>query len=484
MLELSPTSWGLRGRELTHGTARRAAEPVKPVVRWGIDHLLPRQVMRRAAAKGDLQGRLIVESAGRRIEDLTDLFDDIRSRGPLHAGAISHITAHHGVLKEALGSPDVVSGIIPGNAEHLLRLSRWADQGVFHPLRPPSLLATEPPDHTRYRRLVTRVFTAKAVAGLRTRTEAIAADLLDGLEARTAAGEEIDLVEEYCGLLPVTVISEILGVPISERERVLAMGAGGAASLDMGLGWSEFRAVEASLARFEEWLSAHLERLRAEPGDNLLSQLIAASEDGVGLSEKELRATAGLVFAAGFETTVNLLGNGIALLHDHPEQLARLRAEPALWPNAVDEVLRYDPPVLITGRVVVRDTRIGGVEVPRGSVVTTVLAGANRDPAVFTDPDVFDVARDNAREHVSFSSGRHYCLGAALARMEGEVGLRALFDRFPDLTLRPDAGRRPTRILRGYAALPARLRPGSDPARLERARDRSVLRPPTPPTGV
>ena len=124
---------------------------------------------------------------------------------------------------------------------------------------------------------------------------------------------------------------------------------------------------------------------------------------------------------------------------------------------AVDEVLRHDPPVLLTGRTVVRDTELAGTTVPRGAVVTTLLAGANRDPEVFTDPDVFDVARANAGDHVSFSSGRHYCLGAALARMEGEVGLRAVFDRFPDLALEPGARRRPTRILRGWGALPARL---------------------------
>ena len=180
-------------------------------------------------------------------------------------------------------------------------------------------------------------------------------------------------------------------------------------------------------------------------------------EEGVGLDDAELKATAGLVLAAGFETTVNLLGNGIVLLHDHPEQLARLRREPELWPNAVDEVLRIDPPVLLTGRLCQRDTTVAGVDVRRGEVVTTLLAGANRDPGVFEDAATFDVARSNARDHVSFSAGRHYCLGAALARMEGEVGLRVLLDRFPDLSLEPGAARRPTRILRGYERLPARL---------------------------
>jgi cytochrome P450 len=154
---------------------------------------------------------------------------------------------------------------------------------------------------------------------------------------------------------------------------------------------------------------------------------------------------------------VNLLGNGIALLRQHPEQLERLRREPGLWANAADEVLRLDPPVLMTGRASLRPTTVAGVDIPAGVGVITILAGANRDPKAFVNPAAFDVGRANARDHLSFSAGRHFCLGAQLARMEGEVGLRAVFDRYPDLTLLPGARRRPTRILRGWAFLPARL---------------------------
>jgi cytochrome P450 len=255
----------------------------------------------------------------------------------------------------------------------------------------------------------------------------------------------------------VTVIAEILGVPAADRDRVLAFGAAAAPSLDLGLSWRQFRRVESALAGFDQWLTGHLTRLRDEPGEDLMSQLVLAREEGVGLDERELKATAGLVLAAGFETTVNLLGNGIALLHDHPEQLATLREQPELWSNAVDEILRYDPPVLLTGRSARRPTEIAGTAIERGMLVTTLLAAANRDPAVFDEPQRFDVTRSNAKDHVSFSAGRHYCLGAALARMEGEVGLRALFDRYPNLRRAPGARRRDTRILRGYATLPVRL---------------------------
>jgi len=242
---------------------------------------------------------------------------------------------------------------------------------------------------------------------------------------------------------------------------VLEFGTAAAPSLDLGLSRGQFRRVERGLREFEAWLDAHLARLRREPGEDLMSQLVRVQDEDGGLDEAELKATAGLVLAAGFETTVNLLGNGIALLRQHPEQLARLREEPALWANAVDEVLRFDPPVLLTGRISLRDTEIGGQHLRGGHPLTTILAAANRDPAVFHEPERFDVMRENAREHVSFSAGRHYCLGAQLARMEGEVGLRAIFERFPDLRIEPGAMRRQTRILRGWEHLPARLTVGA-----------------------
>ena len=431
---------------------------IAQTVRWGFGHALPKAAIAGSARNGDLHGQLVMDTADSDEAPL-ELFRQIREQGPLHRAKYAYVTASQAVVKEVLTSSDVRAGVELGAGSGPLgRLTGWAARKApLGPLTPPSLLVTEPPDHTRYRKLVTRVFSVRAVQGLRARTEEIAAGLLDDLAADAA--HPVELVTRYCAQLPVTVIAEILGVPAHERERVLRFGTGAAPSLDLGLGLGEFRRVEANLAEFDEWLGRHIEDVRRHPGDDLLSQLVAARDDeGGGLTDAELRSTAGLVLAAGFETTVNLLGNGIALLDQHPDQLARLREQPDLWANAVDEVLRLDPPVLLTGRTVVRDTEFSGVRVSRGAVVTTLLAGANRDPEVFADPDRFDVARSNAADHVSFSSGRHYCLGAALARMEGEVGLRAIFDRFPDLTLEAGARRRTTRILRGYAELPARLK--------------------------
>lgn len=409
--------------------------------------------MRVAARRGDLQGRLI--AAGRRGGDAFPVLEQIRAQGPLYRGRFGFVTTSLPVVRDVLSSNDFRTGFDRTRVRGPLgRAFLWAsDTGFVGPLEPPSLLVTEPPDHTRYRKLVARVFTARAVEKLRDRTGEIALELLDSLDG----ADSVDLVDAYCTLLPVTVIAEILGVPIAERRRVLAFGAAAAPSLDMGLSWRRFRAVETALARFDGWLGAHLARLRSEPGDDLLSQLVAAEDDGVGLTERELKATAGLVLAAGFETTVNLLGNGVALLDAHRDQLELLTAEPALWPNAVDEILRLDPPVLLTGRTAVRSTVVAGRPVPAGALVTTVLAAANRDPEVFAEPSRFDVTRANAKDHVSFSAGRHHCLGASLARMEGEVGLRTLFERYPALRTLPGARRRDTRILRGYQNLPVRL---------------------------
>jgi cytochrome P450 len=267
----------------------------------------------------------------------------------------------------------------------------------------------------------------------------------------------IDVVGSYCAQLPVAVISDILGVPDSDRARILEFGELAAPSLDIGLSLHQYRTVQRGIAGFNEWLAAHLRWLRDHPGGDLMSKLIVASEDGARLDDTELQATAGLVLAAGFETTVNLLGNGIRLLLNHPDQLDLLQNDPSLWPNAVEEVLRFDSPVQMSARMAKKDSIIAGSTVRRGELVVIYLAAANRDPGVFADPNQFDIRRPNAGKHLSFSAGRHFCLGAALARAEGEVGLRRFFTHFPDAQLAGIGARRDTRVLRGWAQLPVSL---------------------------
>jgi cytochrome P450 len=290
--------------------------------------------------------------------------------------------------------------------------------------------------------------------------------LLDDLDNQTGV---IDVVQKYCSQLPVAVIGDILGVPDKDRSRILYFGELGAPSLDIGLSWKQYLQVHDGVAGFNTWLAGHLRQLRRNPGDDLMSQLIVASDEGAQLSERELQATAGLVLAAGFETTVNLLGNGIRMLLDTPQHLETLSARPELWPNTVEEILRLDSPVQMSARVARNDIDVAGTPVKRGEIVILHLAGANRDPKVFTDPHRFDIERENAGKHLSFSGGRHFCLGAALARAEGEVGLRTFFERFPDARLAGNGSRRDTRVLRGWSSLPVTLGKAHDPAMSSRA---------------
>ncbi|GAA2048386.1 cytochrome P450 [Williamsia deligens] len=423
------------------------------ILRWFVMHGFLRLVAGRAAAAGDLQARLIGDPDVR--EDPTGLYAEIRARGPVATGRLAAITVDHGVVHEVLRSDDfrtiILGSRLPGPLGFIERHTRST---ALHPLRPPSLLATEPPQHTSYRKMVSSVFTARAVAAMRENVEDTAARLLDDLDGRAGT---VDIVAEYCAKLPVTVIGDILGVPEAERDQVLHFGELAAPSLDLGLPWGQFRRVEHGIEGFNDWLADHLDALRTNPGDDLMSQLIRATDDGVSLTDEELRGIAGLVLAAGFETTVNILGSGIDLLTRHPDQLALLQEDPSLWANAADEMLRLRSPVQMTARSAVRTTEVGGVSFDRGELIILVLAGANRDPAVFTDPDRFDVTRSNAAKHHSFSGGRHYCLGAALARAETEVGLRALFDRYPDLREAGTPVRRDTRVLQGYSSMPVIL---------------------------
>jgi cytochrome P450 len=425
---------------------------VRQAIRWGIRHGMIKRAVGRRMAAGEETARLMMDPAV--TAEPWAAYDALRAAGRLVDNGIVLNTAHHDLAVACLRSPDMgVVGGPSGRTPTALRLAVAAGgRGPLGPVTPPSMLAVDQPDHTRYRKLVTRAFTAKAVAKLRSRTEEVAHGLLDAM-----TGPRADLIDDYAALLPATVIAEMLGAPVEMRRQFLEWGAGGALSLDAGLSWRDFRRSERDLAALQDWMLGHFEHVRRHPGDDILSHLVHAHTDEGVLTTDELTSIAMLLLAAGFETTVNLIGNGAALLTAHPAQLALLREDPARWPNAVDEVLRHDSPVQRTGRIALRDTELAGERVRAGRAVVVMLGGANRDPAVFDDPARFDVLRPNAGDHIAFSSGIHYCLGAALARMEGEVGLRALFDRFPDLALDGPPHRRPTRVLRGYDAMPARL---------------------------
>ena len=427
--------------------------PMKQRIRWLALHGFVRGLSSFAARRGDPQARLIADPQVR--ENPAAFADEMRSRGPLIRGRAGLMTFDHQVANELLRSEDFRVSSLGANLPAPMQwVMRKTDPGLLHPIEPPSLLSIEPPDHTRCRKLVSSVFTTRAVAGLRERVQQTANELLDEIGEGTGV---VEVVQKYCAQLPVAVISDILGVPDKDRSRILHFGELGAPSLDIGLSWKQYLQVHDGIAGFNTWLAEHLQRLRCNPGDDLMSQLIVASDDGAQLSERELQATAGLVLAAGFETTVNLLGNGIRMLLDTPQHLETLSARPQLWPNTVEEILRLDSPVQMSARVAGKDIGLAGTPVKRGEMVLVHIAGANRDPKVFTDPHRFDIERDNAGKHLSFSGGRHFCLGAALARAEGEVGLRTFFERFPDARLAGGGSRRDTRVLRGWSSLPITL---------------------------
>jgi cytochrome P450 len=422
-------------------------------VRWGTRHGIARALVATGIRRGELQSSLIMDPEARK--NPYPVYDKIRQRGRLVDGRLGLLSADHEVCRTVLRSDAFGVAANPDALPPIFRraLARTADDLALGPLDAPSMLATDPPDHSRYRRLVSRVFTARAIENLRGRIEALADELLDDLGAAPSA----DLAQQYAGLLPVTAIAEILGVPKDMREQFLEWGHGAAPSLDLGIDYRSFRRVESSIKHLNGWMYGHFDRLRENPGDDILSKLVHLDADGERLSGRELASTATLLLAAGFETTVNLIGNGAVLLMRNPAQLAALRDDPSLWPNAVEEVLRYDAPVQNTARLCRTPTTVAGRDIPPHTVVVTFLGGANRDPKVFENADEFDVRRPNARDHLAFSAGVHYCLGAALARLEGEVALRRLFERYPDLSLLGEPHRRPTRTLRGYDAVPVSL---------------------------
>jgi cytochrome P450 len=365
------------------------------------------------------------------------------------------VTTSHALVGEVLRSERFGVGWDRTQAP---RLVRWAleagdDLDASGVAEPPSMLVTDPPDHTRFRRLVSRSFTPRATAAFEPLVERTAHQLLDALEGETG---EFDLVDRFAAQLPVLVIADLLAVPVSMREDFLRWGAAAAATLDPGLPFRRYVGAEHALRAMHAWLRGHFDRLRAEPGTDLVSTLVTLPADEA-LTERELHATVMLLLGAGFETTVNLLGNAVVLLDRHRDQWRSLAADPSGWPGAVEEVLRHDSPVQVTGRTAKDGATVGGRALVPGSRVTLLLGAANRDPEVFADPARFDVTRPNAREHLAFSSGIHYCLGAGLARLEGVVALRALTERFPDLRVTGRPVRRDLQTLRGFEHLPVRL---------------------------
>ncbi|GGI75404.1 cytochrome P450 [Saccharopolyspora subtropica] len=361
------------------------------------------------------------------VRNLYERYRDLRDAGPVHQmrtvnGLPVWVITRYEDARAALADPRLRKD--SSRAQELVaeKVPAAEDRGVFASELVAHMLNTDPPDHTRLRKLVVKAFTARRVEALRPRVEAITADLLDAM----AEESEVDLLDALAFPLPIQVICELLGVDESRRDDFRAW-------TNTLLDGSDEDASRIAGFAMAEYLVELIAAKRREPADDLITALIDATEDEDRLSEQELISMVFLLLVAGHETTVNLIGNGVLALLRNPDQWAALRADPDRVADAVEEMLRFDGPVMHgTFRFTAEPVEYGGVEIPAGEMVWVGLASANHDPERFPDPERFDITRD-ARGHLAFGHGIHFCLGAQLARMEAQIALRGLIERFPNL---------------------------------------------------
>ncbi|MBB5161277.1 cytochrome P450 [Mycobacterium sp. AZCC_0083] len=427
------------------------AADIKTRSHWLMGYGLSRATMKLLARQGDPFAQLMIDSS--QPENVYDLVEQVRQRGRMSpVVGNGWVTADAQIVRDVLrdGRFRTLKPKDRSPFHVVQRMLAKTNPGVLNATEPPSLLVTDPPEHARLRRLVSRAFTPRAIDGLRRRIEEISSTLLDDLSDRT----QCDLVATYASQIPIEVIAEMLGIPRDEITHLYAFADPGTKLLaDTAVSWHDFRTAIAALREFEDYIAAHIERLRRRGADD---SILSAVSD---LTDNEVRMFAGLLLGAGFITTAHAFGNAVVALVGHPDQLARLQACPEGWPNAVEEVLRYDSVIQIAARVATESIHIDDYTVQKGSAIVLLVGGANRDPAVFERPDEFDTARANARDHISFSTGIHVCLGAPLARMELHIGLRALFERFPQLALAGEPTLNDSTLLHGIKHLPVHLGP-------------------------
>ncbi len=314
----------------------------------------------------------------------------------------------------------------------------------------PTVLNSDPPVHTRLRTLLNRAFTPRAIEGLRAHIEEIAASLLAGADR---AGGRFDAVTGFAQPLPIIVIAELLGVPPGDRDQLKEWSTAIANTTNVLNTEGALEAARQATVELIAYMDEVVAQRRTAPGADIMTALVQAEEGGDRLSHDELLAFSILLLLAGHETTTNLIGNGLLALTEHPEQAARLRADPDLLPSAVEEFLRYDSSVQGAVRFARQTAEVGGRTIEQGSTLLLLVGAANRDPAQFPDPDALDVARSPNR-HLAFGRGIHFCLGAPLARLEGDVAFRALLERFPELRVAEGGAERSgTLVLRGIGKL-------------------------------
>jgi cytochrome P450 len=326
-------------------------------------------------------------------------------------------------------------------------------QGRFKGSR--NMLGSDPPQHSRLRRLVSRDFTPRRIRELEPRIREIAKELLDQVEAKG----EFDVMADLANVLPVTVIAEMLGVPPELNAKFKHWSDTIIGGDNRVPGSPPPPEVVRVIDELGDYFTAEIEKRRAKPGPDLVSALVTAHDEGDVMSAPDLLSFVTLLLIAGNETTTNLIGNGTLALGRHPDQFDALKRNPAMLPRAIEEMLRYDGPVQSTARFTKEPVQLGGTELPAGAFALMVVAAANRDPAQFKDPEKFDITRD-PNEHVAFGEGIHFCIGAPLARMEARIAFEAMLARFPKLRLK-DPAMKPTYkgsyFLRGLESLPVAI---------------------------
>jgi hypothetical protein len=387
-------------------------------------------------------------------EDPYRFFRSVRQQDPVHWTFLSFwlVTRYADVVR-ALRDPRFSAD--PRNWSGYAQRYRLSDgePGPLAQFHSKWLLGIDPPDHTRLRRLASSAFTPLAVERMRPRVQRI----VDDLFARVSPAGRMDVIADVAYPLPVLVIADMLGVPPEDAEPLMAWSRDLSPSFDPLMPRAAFERANAVIRTMTDYFSRLIDTRRTTPTNDLLSAFIAARDQGDRLSDEELLATCILLFFAGHETTVNLIGNGVLTLLRHPRELDRLRADPALIAPAVEEMLRFESPVQLTYRMALEDVELGGRRIERGQQVALAIGAANRDPARFDDPDAFEVARrDN--HHIAFGFGIHYCFGAPLARLQAQIVVRALIDRMPSIGLEDaSVSWRPNIVLRGLQALPVRF---------------------------
>jgi P450-derived glycosyltransferase activator len=406
-------------------------------IRLTIKTGLTRAVVGRRARAGDLLCQLMLHQ---HLDDPYPVYERIRAQGELYRSQMGfRVLSSHALCAQVLRDPAFVPRQASAPAEETGKEA--GDDGGF--------LDMEAVDHLRWRRLVAPAFRPKMMAMYRERVEKLAHQLLDKASER----DGFDLVTDYAAPLPIVVISNLLGIEDIDVPRFSHYGLVTARAIDGIRSVRQAREYKTAMRELHTLFTDLVERRRRVPGDDLISTLLGG-EDGAAISDSELVGTCQLLLTAGFETTTNMVGNAVFHLLRHPDQWRLLTGDPDLAKQTVEETLRYDPPIQFSVRSAYDGVELAGERLEAGQVLMLVLAAANRDPDVYPSPDRFDITRTDRPEHLAFLSGAHYCVGAPLARMEGEVALRTLAERMPELRAVGTPTRRPTAALRGLLHFP------------------------------